>query len=74
MNELVLSLMMLWTPHEAMDEGRMVNDPVVLAAGIEYEKPPLGPDGIIPPNCTINPWTGKWTCHKWPKQPKPIIK
>lgn len=20
----------------------------------------------IPPNCTLNPWTGKLTCHVWP--------
>ncbi len=38
-------------------------------------KPPVGAEGIILPNSTINPWTGKWTCHKWPKQPTtPVIK
>ena len=21
----------------------------------------------IPPNCTLNPWTHKYVCHKWPK-------
>lgn len=61
MNEILTSLMMLFAP---------VNDvsgPQI--ASSTQEKPPLGPDGIIPPNCTINPWTGKWTCHKWPKAP-----
>lgn len=27
--------------------------PIVLAEG-------------IPPNCTLDPWTGKLTCHIWP--------
>jgi hypothetical protein len=22
----------------------------------------------IPPNCTLNPWTHKYVCHKWPKK------
>ena len=25
-------------------------------------------DTSIPPNCTLNPWTHKYTCHKWPKR------
>jgi hypothetical protein len=24
----------------------------------------------IPPNCTLNPWTHKYVCHKWPKPKK----
>lgn len=24
----------------------------------------------IPPNCTLNPWTHKFVCHKWPKGTK----
>lgn len=74
MNELLLSFMMLWTPADAGDKAEMADDSSTRSAAVGYEKPPLGPDGIIPPNCTINPWTGKWTCHKWPKEPKPVVK
>jgi hypothetical protein len=68
MNEILASLMMLFAPVNDVSEPQIAEENVASTFAAQ-EKPPLGPDGIIPPNCTINPWTGKWTCHKWPKAP-----
>lgn len=27
----------------------------------------------IPPNCTLDPWTHKYVCHKWPKKKKVAV-
>jgi len=67
MNEILTSLMMLFVPVNEIPGAQVVE------AAAAQEKPPLGPDGIIPPNCTVNPWTGKWTCHKWPKAPSTTV-
>lgn len=72
MNEILTSLMMIFAPVNDIPEMLIAEDNAALAAASQ-EKPPLGPDGIIPPNCTINPWTGKWTCHKWPKAPSTTV-
>lgn len=68
MNEILTSLMMLFAPVNDIPGSPVAEENVALTSAAQ-DKPPLGPDGIIPPNCTINPWTGKWTCHKWPKAP-----
>lgn len=61
MNAFLLSLMMTFGP--AADHDLEPQDGLPRAETAKA-KP-------IPPNCTINPWTGKWTCHKWPDTVKP---
>lgn len=41
-----------------------------LSAGAAFAQPPaaimLAEQSGIPPNCTLDPWTGRLTCHIWP--------
>jgi hypothetical protein len=40
---------------------------VALAAGSPaMARPAQNNAESIPPNCTLDPWTGKMTCHIWP--------
>lgn len=39
-----------------------------LSAGTALAQAPvvLTEQSSIPPNCTLDPWTGRLTCHIWP--------
>jgi hypothetical protein len=63
MNEFILSMFMAFGLAEAPENLQVEEAPVSL----HYAKPQS-----IPPNCTMDPWTGKYTCHKWPT-PKPKL-
>jgi hypothetical protein len=44
-----------------------------ISTGEAPQAPSIVEAGSIPPNCTLNPWTHKYVCHKWPKKKLAVI-
>ncbi len=60
MKRLVLSLAVLVSLSTGAAFGHTTGSPTAYG-------PATANQSSVPPNCTLDPWTGRLICHIWPK-------